>query len=282
MSFAFVMVLVILLSVVFAQSTRVFYKHANHVGAATAIAQICGAACCFIWYWFFPRDTDMPQNLWFLLILACVFYTLADRYGGEVRKHLDVSVFTILNKSTDAFLIIFSILIFHQMPSIYKFFSAILIIIGQIALSYKKGKFIINKYFAIALGTSLCYAIAFTIDIGISNEINLPLYVAITLSIPAFLIILVERISLKQLKSEYNSLSKLPLALVGVSWGSLIIISLYAYQFGNIISVVVINAFAVVINVLIGIFIQKERENIRVKILASVLVAIGVAITVFS
>lgn len=281
-TFAVVMIIVVLFAVLFNQSSRLYFKKANNVGASTIIAQVFAALGALLWTFLFPLDMYMSFGLWTLLLLASVFYALNDRLGADVKKNLDVSVFSLLNKTSDVFLIIISILIFRQVPNIYKVISAMLIIVGQITLSYKKGKFEINKYFIIALITNLIFSIAISIDIGISNEINLPIYVALTLLIPSTFIAIGERIKVSDIKKEFISSNKIPLFITGFSWGTLIVASLYAYQFGSIISVVVINALAVIINVLIGIFIQKEKENLIMKLVAMTFVTIGVLITILS
>lgn len=276
------MSLVIIFGVLFNQFTRIYFRDSKNIGAATIIAQVCGSICALLWVPLFSLDLNMSTNYWVLLIIACVFYALNDRLGADVKKNLDVSVFSILNRTSDVFLIVISVIIFKQVPGFWKIVSAVITILGQIALTYNKnGKFQINKYFIFALLTNLVFAIALSIDIGISEQINLPIYVALTLTIPSIFIYLSEKIKFEDLKNEYINSKKIPLFITGFSWGSYIIAILYAYQIGNIISVIIVNALAVIINVLIGIFIQKENKNIFNKIIAMILVSIGILITIF-
>ncbi|MFA7300752.1 MAG: hypothetical protein WC069_00350 [Candidatus Shapirobacteria bacterium] len=276
------MALVIIFGVFFNQYSRIYFRDSKNIGASTIIAQVCGGVCALLWTPLFSIDLSMSTNYWLLLIIACVFYALNDRLGADVKKNLDVSVFSILNRTSDVFLIVISVIIFKQVPGFWKIVSAIITIIGQIALTYnKKGKFQINKYFIFALLTNLVFAIALSIDIGISEQINLPFYVALTLLIPSIIIGISEKISLNDLKLEYKNSHKPSFYITGFSWGTYIVAILYAYQIGSIISVIIVNALAVIINVLIGIFVQKENKNITNKIVAMILVSIGILITIF-
>jgi len=279
-SFFIIMLLVILFSVLFNQSSKIYFSKSLSIGASTIIAQISAALGALVWMFFFPLDFHMSIKYWGFLLLASVFYALNDRFGADVKKHLDVSVFSLLNKTSDVFLIIISIIFFKELPGLWKIISAILIIFGQVVLSYKKGKIEFDKYFLLALFTNFIFSIAISIDIGISLHINLPVYIALTLLIPALFIGFIEKIKLSKIMSEYVKSNKFLLLLVGFSWGSLIVVSLRAYQLGSIISVIIINAIAVIINVLIGIFIQRENGNFINKIIAMVLVALGVLITI--
>ena len=47
-------------------------------------------------------------------------------------------------------------------------------------------------------------SIAVTIDVGISEEFNLPLYVSFTLLVPALIILLFEKIKIKEVINEFK------------------------------------------------------------------------------
>jgi len=280
MSFNVVMSLSVIASILFTQYSRRYFKHAENVGAATVVAQLAGAFGGLLWYYFFPADFSMPLKLWGLLLLACVFYTLNDRLGAEVKKHLDISEAIIISKMSDVFLIIIGILVFAQFPSVWKLLGAGMIIIGQIALYMKKWKLDFSKKYALlALLVSLIFAIALSIDIGVSSSINLPFYTFLTLFIPSLMLYFGEKIKVTEIVTEYKHANKFELAITGLSWGSYIVVLLMAYSFGSIITVIIFNAIALIINVLLGILVQKEHDGILGKLVALCLVVIGIAVS---
>lgn len=280
MSFTIAIILTVIFAVIFNQSTRFLFKSSKHEGAAIIIAEVAAALSVILWLPLFGLDVSMPIRLWGLLILSCIFYAINDRLGATVKKHLEVSVFSVLNKSSDVFLILIGITIFKQQPTIEKIIGALFIIIGQILLTYKKGKFHLNKYFLIGLLTNLLFAIAFSIDIDTSDNMSVPIYIGITYIIPAIFIALAERLNPKTIINEFRHMNKLTLALTGISWGTYITAMITAYQKGDVITVVSISALSVLIDVLIGSVVFKEKSNFAGKVLAAILVIIGIILTV--
>lgn len=282
MSFALAISISIIFIVIFNQSAKYLFNKSVSEGASVIIAELIGAIGALLWIPVFSFNLIMPLALWGLLLIACIFYAVNDRLGAKVKKNLEVSVFSVVNKTSDVFLIIIGFLVFRQVPTLGKIIGVVLIILGQIILSYKKGKIVINKYFALGLLTNLIFSVAMSIDIGISDKLSIPVYVAIGLAVPALLIFIFERIKISTLISEFKGMNKVILTLVGLSWGSFIVMSLYAYQHGEIISVVALTSLSVLINVVVGIILFKEKENLINKIIAAIVVVAGVILTVAS
>lgn len=284
MPFSILMLFVIILSVLLTQIGKKFFTNSQSVGTATVLAQFFASLGALIWVWAFPLELSMPKHLWGLLLVACIFYALNDRLSAELQKNLEISILSLIGKTSDVFLIIIGAIFFNQIPSIMKIISAVLIIIAQVALFYesKTKKFTFNKYLLLALLKNFLFAIAISIDIGISNEINLPIYVAITLSLPLLMIILWEKISLEKISTEFKHANKTDLILFGLIWGSFIVTTLTAYQYDNIITVIIIGALAVVINVGIGIFCKHERDNLAIKLFALIVLISSIMLSAFA
>ena len=147
-------------------------------------------------------------------------------------------------------------------------------------LFYQKGKLKLNKYAWIGVLSKLFFAVAVSIDIGISKHFNLPFYIMLTFLLPAIVIFFGERIKPSEIAREYQSPAKKYYLTTGISWGLLSFFYLRAFQFGNVTTIVPIQASAVLLNVLVAYIFFKERDNAVKKIIAAILVIIGIIFTV--
>lgn len=269
------------LVVIFMQTYKLAVRKVKKDGAATILLQLIAGFSILLFSPLF--SFNFPPNLktYFLLTLSCVFYALYDRSQTTIRKHLPVSVYSILGQMSKVFLIFLGFLIFKEPFILNKIFGGLLILGANVYLFYKKGKICFNKYVWLSFISTLMFALAISIDIGISRQFNLPFYIAFTLIIPSLMIALVERIKFQELKEEFlTSQNKKYFLITGLSWGLLILFMLRAYRFGKVTIITPLAATSTLINVLIAFIFLKERENKLKKVLAAMLVILGVFLTV--
>ena len=81
-----------------------------------------------------------------------------------------------------------------------------------------KAKFERNKYLLLQLISIVSFTIALSLDVGISSQFNLPLYVSATLVVPALLIWLFERIPSRAIVLEYITGNKTAIVVTGLTW----------------------------------------------------------------
>ena len=173
-------------------------------------------------------------------------------------------------------MIIAGLLFFKEEFVLKKIIGATLIIFSNVLIFYKKGKQKINKYIILAIIANIAFSIALFLDVNISDNFNLPIYVALTLLIPAMFITIVERIKIKDIKDEFKYGNKKSIIVTSVCWGTMIVSQLRAYQLGNVTSVATLCALTVIGNVIVGYIFLKERSNLARKIIAALLVIISV------
>ena len=113
-------------------------------------------------------------------------------------------------------------------------------------------------------------------DVNISDNFNLPFYVALTLIIPSMLIMIAERIKPSEIKDEIVNGNKKAILITGVSWGIMIVAQLRAYQLGNVSVVAPLCALTVITNVIIGYLFLKEKESLLKKLIAAILIIISI------
>jgi len=89
-----------------------------------------------------------------------------------------------------------------------------------------------------------------------------------------------EKIKMHEVSKEYNSDAKKYYLLTGIAWGLAILSSLRSFRFGEVTTIIPLQATAILLNVFVAYAFQNEREGRLKKILAACLVLAGVYLTV--
>ncbi|MDR0282556.1 MAG: hypothetical protein LBI53_04595 [Candidatus Peribacteria bacterium] len=82
----------------------------------------------------------------------------------------------------------------------------------------RNGKFVWNKYLFLQLISVVAFTIAFLLDVGISTQFNLPIYISITLLVPALLIFFIEKIPYNKIITEYQQGNRIAIFITGLCW----------------------------------------------------------------
>lgn len=278
----FNLIMYFIFNVLFFQFYKLSVKNVKKDGAATIIFQVIAGISILLLVPFFKWQIPSTLGVVLLLLAACIFYAINDRLQTTVRKHLDVSVFSILSQLGTVFLIIYGFIIFKDEFVFTKIAGALLIIAANVWLFYKPGdkKLAINKYYVIGTVALLAFATAISIDIGISDKFNLPFYISLTLMIPAAMVALSEKIKVSSITDEWSRGNKQYFAITGISWGLSILFGLRAYQLGEVSTIVPLQAVTIILNVLVAYLLLKEREQGYKKFVAAIIAVAGVYLTV--
>ena len=147
---------------------------------------------------------------------------------------------------------------------------------GGCIVFYKKGNFKLDRYVLLSILSNLALSIALALNVDNSEKFNVAIYQVVTLMIPAILIIIFEKIKWDDIKNEVKEGNKTAILMTGISWAVMIISQLRAYQTGDITTVAPLSAVSVILNVIAGYFISKEKENIVKKIIAGVIIVFSI------
>ena len=154
----------------------------------------------------------------------------------------------------------------------------VLILGGNVAVLYKRGKIEWNKYVLFSMLGNLAMSIGISIDVGISDQFNMPMYVAATLLLPALFIVVAERIRPKDVMAEYRRGDKKAILTVGACWGIMLVAMLRAYQFGSVTTIAPLCAITTILNVFVAYFALKEKDSLLKKIIVALVVVLGVVL----
>lgn len=276
----FNLVMYLIAIVVFFQFNRLAVKQAHDNAAATLILLLIAAVAIVP---FVPLESIRFADSWLsylLIIVASVFYAINDRLQTPIRKNLDVSIFSVTNQLVYVVMIAIGLTVFGESFVPLQILGALLIIAANVLMFSKGRKFKPTRYFWYSVLAAVALAIAISIDVGVSPQFNLPMYIAITLSTPALIIAVTEHVGLGRIKQELARPStdvKLYL-LAGIFWAVMIYFSLRALQLGGIVTVAPLQATAVLLNTLVAYVFLAERSNPIRKLIAAIIVIAGITL----
>ena len=269
-------ILYLILVVIYNQFYKIKTKKLTKPGALTVLLQIIGALAVLLVSPLFEIKFPTDIKVYIFLGLALIFYSISDRLNTTVRAGIEASTFSKIKQLSTVFMI-FAGLIFLKEPFVInKFIGAILIIASNILIFYKKGEGKPNKYIILGIIANICYTIALFLDVNISNNFNLPFYITISLGIPAILIAIIEKIKITDIKNEFINGNRKAICVTGITWSLSILVQLRAYQLGEVSVVAALCALSVILNVIFGYFFQNEKENLTKKIIAALLIILGI------
>lgn len=266
----------LLVTVVFNQSYKIVTKTSSKDGALTILLQLLTGITTLLLFPFFEIKFPTDLRVYLFLGLAIIFYAINNRLNTPVRREIQASKISILGQVYTIFMIIIGLIIFREPFVITKIIGAVLIIFSNLLVFYKKGELKIDKYVVFGVLANLSMAIAVSFDISVSENFNLPIYVAITFMIPSILIFLFERPKISDIQSEFKNGNKVAILITAISWSLSAVTSLRAYLLGDVTTVAPLCALNVILNVFAGYIFLKERDNLSKKIIAGILIIISV------
>lgn len=269
-------VLYILLSTIFTQFYRIATKTMKSAGALTVLLQMMAGIFVLLLCPLFEFKLPTDARVYGLLAISICFYCISDRLNTTVRSGVEASTFSMLKQLSTTFMIFAGLIFFKEEFILTKFIGAMLIIFSNVLIFYKKGKIEFNKYILLGILSNISYTVALFLDVNISDSFNLPFYVALTLILPALIILLVERIKPKEIKNELVDGNKKAIFTTALTWGTIIVLQLRAYQLGNVTVIAPLCALTVMSNVIVGYLFLKERDNLLKKIIAAILIIISI------
>ena len=267
----------VILAVCYTQFYKIVTKTSKKCsGSLTVLLQVGAGFSALLLSPFFKFTFPTDWKVYALLGVACIFYAISDRMNTTIRKGLEASTFSIISQLSTVFMILAGLLFFKE-PFVWKkIIGAALIIFSNILIFYKKGTQKLDKYVILAILANIAFSIALFLDVNISDNFNLAFYVSLTLFVPALFITIAEKVKFSDIKEEFKTGNKKAMLATSLSWGSMIVVQLRAYQLGEVTSVSPLCALTVIVNVIVGYFLLKERSNLVKKIIAATITIISV------
>ena len=268
--------LYIVFAITYNQFYKIVLKSSKGDGALTVLIQFIGGATALILSILFEYKFPTDWKIYLLLGIACIFYALSDRINTIVRSGIEASTFNIIKQLSTVFMILAGFLFFKEKLVLEKVFGAILIIFSNVLIFYKKENQKLNRYVLLGICSSIISSIALFLDVNNSNNFNFAFYAALTLLLPALIIIIAEKVKISDIKNKFKTGNSKAILTTGICCGLTLVTQLRAYQLGETTSVAPLCALTVIGNVWVGYIFLKERNDLLKKIIAAFLIIISV------
>lgn len=270
-------ILYLIFSLIFAQCFKETNRNMKNASALTILLEVFTAVFALLLSPLFTYKFSLEPKILLTLGAVTIIYAATDRLNIEARYGLAPSTFSMLKQLSTVFMVIFGFVFLKEKIIFSKIIGIILILLANILLSTnKKGKLELNKYFIMCIISNFLFAIAMFINVNISDNFNIGLYTVITVLIPAFIIKIVSKLSIKDLKQEFKLYDKRKFMLVSFSWAMMLISSVKAYEYGNISIVAPLLTLSMVTNSIYEYFIDKDKNSLKRKLAISLLIVIGI------
>ena len=276
------LVLAIVLFVVMYPYYRLAAKEFERPSDIPIIFGVIGSVIFLALMPFFDFHFPTDWRVWALLLSSNLLYACQDVLKSKGFKYLDVSVVSIFSQSSKVFMILFGIIIFREHLTTLEALGVLFIMAGSALVVFKKNKFHINKYIWFIIGSSLFFAMAMIIDVGVSGQFNLAFYLLMIYLLPALFIFIGGRRKIVDIKKGFlrNKNSRKFTAIAGVASAIGMLFYLLALRQGQVSIVAPLSSTTVLLNVIAGYVFLKERNDLLKRLIAAVLVIIGIFLLV--
>ena len=222
-----------------------------------------------------PPITQYPLQF----LLVGVLYGFGTVFVFKALKHIGASEVTIIGASRSLVTILFSIMLLHEAYNVQKWIGAFLIIAAVILVADTRKGFKLHKGVGFALLYALFYGLAVVNDTFLLRHSELLSYVTASSIIPPLLILSVYPKSVFAMKQFLDLklfmkifVMSLFYSIAAIAFFTAISIGAGASQMGPA------NQASVVLTVIFAALFLKERKNLPLKLVAAVLVSIGVVL----
>lgn len=275
-SWEFFVVLYLIASVLFSQEFKLANRNMKNAGSLTILLEIFTGIFSLLMIPFFETKFQINGSIILTLLVVVLIYAVTDRLNIEARYGLDPSTFSMMKQLSTVFMIIFGFIFLKEELIINKIIGTILIIVANLILTYNKGKFVINKYFVMTFFANFLFAVAMLINVDLSDYFNLAFYTYITVTIPAILIFIFGKHSIREVKEEFNLYNKKKFILASFCWALMLNTSIRAYQLGSVTIVAPLFALTAILNALVEFVFNHDKSKFIQKIVAAIIILIGV------
>ena len=269
-------IIYIISAVVFAHTFKKTNRSMKNPDILTILLELCTAFFSLLFIILFPFKISYNLHVYLILFIVSIIYAFTDRLNIEARYGLEPSTFSMLKQLSTVFIIFFGIIFLNEKIVIKKIIGATIIISSNIFLAYNKGKFSFNKYFIMSVISNVLFAIAMIINVNVAKDFNIAIYTFITVFFPALYIFIVRRYKIKDLKDEFGLYDKKKFLISALMWCIMLISSVKAYEYGNVVVVASFLTLTAIINSAIELVFDHNKKNFLKKFILAVLIVIGV------
>lgn len=236
---------------------------------------ICSVIVLILWLIEGESLRTIDIRIFLMTFVAITLWGLFNRVEFYSQKYMESSLRTIISKTSELVTFLAAIILLGESITLKKVLAVILILGACVIVLLKKSKKLNKKGLVYTLLTSVFLGLAWTMDKQVSGYYHISFYVLLTYSLSSIYIVFFPTIPLKAIRDEFKQANwkVIILAIINVmAYYTLV----SAFSVGEASKVILILASRSVFVILAGIFILKEKSDVRKKIIAGVLVTLGI------
>lgn len=280
MSYIIWVIIYLIFAVIFAQGFKSVNRDMKNASALTILLEFFTALFALILSPLFAFRFPSSFTVYIIVGIVTIIYAITDRLNIEARYGLDPSTFSMLKQLSTVFLVIFGFVFLKESFILNKIIGIVLILVSNVLLSVNKsGKIQLNKYFIMSFISNFLFAIAMFINVNIAQNFNICIYTVFTVLVPSVIIKIFSKLSIEDLKKEFNLYNKRKFLLVSFSWCVMLISSVKAYEQGNVSVVAPLLTLTSILNSIYEFFKDKKKKMLLYKLFISMLIILGVILT---
>lgn len=277
MSYIIWVIIYLIFAVIFAQGFKSVNRDMKNASALTILLEFFTALFALILSPLFAFRFPSSFTVYIIVGIVTIIYAITDRLNIEARYGLDPSTFSMLKQLSTVFLVIFGFVFLKESFILNKIIGIVLILVSNVLLSVNKsGKIQLNKYFIMSFISNFLFAIAMFINVNIAQNFNICIYTVFTVLVPSVIIKIFSKLSIKDLKKEFNLYNKRKFLLVSFSWCVMLISSVKAYEQGNVSVVAPLLTLTSILNSIYEFFEDRNKKMLLYKLFISMLIILGV------
>ncbi len=258
--------------------SRAFLKQkgSDAISYAVLFNIVCGSLLLIL---SINKGFDFPDIKRYALNLALmgVLYTASQIFIFKATKTIEASELIILSSTRVLWTIGAAMLFLGESFGPSKIIGTALILFSVVYVSYSKQRVKFAKGHVYAILAGLCLGLGFVNDAYILQNSDAYSYAAIAFIVPAIITVLVFPSSIEKIKKLLDLKLLRNIGLLSIFYSVGITSSYLAYQHGGTASQIVpIGQSTVIVTVLLAALFIGERQHLIKKLIAAVLVSVGV------
>jgi drug/metabolite transporter (DMT)-like permease len=279
------LILVLISAVAFSLGTllkKVFFNRGNRDPYAYSIVyQLLTASLIFIYTLFAGFNLPPMRPLIGSFAIITVLYALGNITFFRGLKSTDASVASVLMSSRPIWVMIAAALFLQESISIGRLAGTILVVLGILLITWKHNSIKFKKGHFLILFSALSFGLAFIGTAIILRSMEAATFGVLAFTFPALFLMAINPKVIPKIKTIINK--KTFLEVLGACFFQAIAgVAMYnAYRFGGDASQITpIRELSVVLTVILGYLILKEKTNIVRKIIGSIISFLGVLLLI--
>jgi len=226
---------------------------------------------------FYGSQFSLFSGNFLLLLLSSFLWAITTIFLFKALQLLEASEVTIVSTLRVVITIVASVIFLNEVFNIQNILGAVIIVISTLLVVNLKNGFKLNKGLIYTLLMALFAGLAIVIDSANVQHYDVLAYNTITNFLIGLMILAFYPRAIKQWRhfTQLNFLKKmLPLGIFSTAQGIMYLMALT--YVGNTAQIGTIRQASVIITVLLAVIFLNEKDNLARKLLATILVTIGV------